>query len=218
MTIVVYLAAIALDEIDFRGLLGRIAEQPLPADRDVARRWLVCTDRDYLITVWNPGAEAIFGYHAAEMIGQPFDVLCAGGARGTPFSIRSAAKPAWLLPGGAVMEFEGRRKSGEVFPAEACFSGWQGTDGFQYGAILRDISLRKREAARIRYLAEYDSLTGLANRDTLQASLSAMISSADKSASEVALAGDRARRLSADQRDAGPRLRRPGIAGRRPIG
>ena len=74
-----------------------------------------------------------------------------------------------------------------MFPAEACFSGWQGTDGFQYGAILRDISVRKREAARIRYLAEYDSLTGLANRATLHAGLSAMISSAEPSASEVAL-------------------------------
>jgi diguanylate cyclase (GGDEF)-like protein/PAS domain S-box-containing protein len=185
--IVVYLAAIALDEIDFRDLLGRIAENRFQRIAMSLGDGLVCTDRDHLITVWNPGATAIFGYEAGEMIGQPFDVLCAGGARGTPFSIRDAAKPAWLSAGGSIMEFEGRRKNGEVFPAEACFSGWQGTDGFQYGAILRDISLRKREAARIRYLAEYDSLTGLANRDTLHAGLSAMVSSAEKAASEVTL-------------------------------
>jgi diguanylate cyclase (GGDEF)-like protein/PAS domain S-box-containing protein len=185
--IVVYLAAIALDEIDFRDLLGRIAENRFQRIAMSLGDGLVCTDRDHLITVWNPGAMAIFGYEAGEMIGQPFDVLCAGGARGTPFSIRDAAKPAWLSPGGSVMEFEGRRKNGEVFPAEACFSGWQGTDGFQYGAILRGISVRKREAARIRYLAEYDSLTGLANRDTLHVGLSAMVSSAEKSASEVTL-------------------------------
>ncbi len=55
----------------------------------------------------------------------------------------------------------GRRSNGEVFPVEASFSGWQGTDGFQFGAILRDISVRKREAERIRYLAEHDTLTGL---------------------------------------------------------
>jgi diguanylate cyclase (GGDEF)-like protein/PAS domain S-box-containing protein len=185
--IVVYLAAIALDEIDFRDLLGRIAENRFQRIAMSLGDGLVCTDRDHLITVWNPGATAIFGFEAGEMIGQPFDVLCAGGARGTPFSIRDAAKPAWLSPGGSVMEFEGRRKNGEVFPAEACFSGWQGTDGFQYGAILRDISVRKREAARIRYLAEYDSLTGIANRDTLHVGLSAMVSSAEKSAGEVAL-------------------------------
>jgi diguanylate cyclase (GGDEF)-like protein len=85
------------------------------------------------------------------------------------------------------MEFDGRRKNGEVFPVEACFSGWQGTDAFQYGAILRDISVRKREAERIRYLAEYDSLTGLANRSTLHAALAAMISTANIAAGEVAL-------------------------------
>ena len=45
-----------------------------------------------------------------------------------------------------MIEFDGRRSNGEVFPVEASFSGWQGTDGFQYGAILRDISVRKREA------------------------------------------------------------------------
>jgi diguanylate cyclase (GGDEF)-like protein/PAS domain S-box-containing protein len=187
IAIVVYLAAIALDEIDFRGLLGRIADNRFQRIAMSLGDGLVCTDRDHLITVWNPGAAAIFGYEAAEAIGQPFDVLCAGDARGTPFSIRAAARPGWLSPGGSVMEFEGRRKNGEMFPAEACFSGWQGTDGLQYGAILRDISVRKREAARIRYLAEYDSLTGLANRDTLHAGLSTMVSSAERSAGEVAL-------------------------------
>jgi GGDEF domain-containing protein len=85
------------------------------------------------------------------------------------------------------MEFSGRRKNGEVFPVEACFSGWQGTDGFQYGAILRDISVRKREAERIRYLAEHDSLTGLANRISLHEGLAAMIAAAEGRKDEVAL-------------------------------
>jgi PAS domain S-box-containing protein len=115
---------------------------------------LVCTDSNYRITVWNPGAVAIFGYEPAEMIGRPFDTICAGNQEIAPgsFSIRDATHSRSQLPGGTVMEFNGRRKNGEAFPVEACFSGWQGTDGFQYGAILRDISVRKREAERIRYL------------------------------------------------------------------
>jgi len=169
----VYMAAIALDEIDFRGLLGRIAESRFQRIAMSLGDGLICTDQDHLITVWNPGAVAIFGYDSAEMVGKPFDLVCAGG-----FSIRDAAQPALLLPGGSVMEFEGKRKDGEVFPAEACFSGWKGTDGFQYGAILRDISVRKREAERISYLAAHDSLTGLANRDTLRSRLTAMIGAA----------------------------------------
>ena len=86
-----------------------------------------------------------------------------------------------------MIEFDGRRSNGEVFPVEASFSGWQGTDGFQFGAILRDISVRKREAERIRYLAEHDTLTGLINRNTLHAGLTAMISRAEADQREVAL-------------------------------
>jgi diguanylate cyclase (GGDEF)-like protein/PAS domain S-box-containing protein len=188
-SIVVYMAAIALDEIDFRDLLGRIAENRFQRIAMSLGDGLVCTDQNHLITVWNPGAAAIFGYDPAEMIGRPFDTICAGGAEAArrSFSIRDAAQPRLQLPGGAVMEFDGRRKNGELFPVEACFSGWQGTDGFQYGAILRDISVRKREAERIRYLAEHDPLTGLVNRNTLHARLAAMIANAESEQGEIAL-------------------------------
>jgi diguanylate cyclase (GGDEF)-like protein/PAS domain S-box-containing protein len=187
--IVVYMAAIALDEIDFRGLLGKIAESRFQRIAMSLGDGLVCTDQNHLITVWNPGAETIFGYRAADMIGKPFDMICAGhdDASRISFSLRDAARPALLMPGGSVTEFEGCRKNGEVFPLEACFSGWQGTDGFQYGVVLRDISVRKREAERIRYLAEHDPLTGLANRNTLQLELAGMIAAVNQGTSEIAL-------------------------------
>jgi diguanylate cyclase (GGDEF)-like protein/PAS domain S-box-containing protein len=187
--IAVYLAAIALDEIDLRDWLGRIAEHRFQRIAMSLGDGLVCTDQNHLITVWNPGAAAIFGYDPAEIIGKPFDTICVSPRDGTrrDFSIADAARPALRLPGGSVMEFEGRRKSGEIFPVEACFSGWQGTDGFQYGAVLRDISVRKREAERIRFLAEHDSLTGLGNRNTLHDGLAAMLSVAEPEHGEVLL-------------------------------
>lgn len=190
IAILAYLTAIALDEIDFRGLLGRIAESRFHRIAMSLGDGLVCTDEDHRITVWNPGASAIFGYMPTEVIGRPFETLCSVPADGDakPFSIRAAARQTLLVPGGAVVvEFEGRRKNGETFPVEASFSGWQGTDGFQYGAILRDISVRKREAERVRYLAEYDALTGLANRNTLHAGLAGLIDAAERRCSEVAL-------------------------------
>ena len=187
--IVVYMAAIALDEIDFRGLLGRIAESRFQRIAMSLGDGLVCTDQNHRVTVWNPGASAIFGYDPSEMIDRPFDTICAGREDVAAVSILGceAARARSQRPGGLVMEFDGRRKNGEVFPVEACFSGWQGTDGFQYGAILRDISVRKREAERIRYLAEHDPLTGLANRSTLHQGLAAMISTAEGQQDEVAL-------------------------------
>jgi diguanylate cyclase (GGDEF)-like protein/PAS domain S-box-containing protein len=184
--IVAYLAAMALDEIDFLGLLGRIAERRFHRIAMSLGDGLACTDGDHRITFWNPGAEAIFGYSADEIIGKPIDLICAGKEGRAPFLISEAARPAWLAPGGNVVEFEGRRRNGEAFPVEACFSAWHGADGIQYGAILRDITVRKREAERIRHLAEYDTLTGLANRNTLQSGLAAMIAS-EKSADGVAL-------------------------------
>lgn len=190
IAVIAYLTAIALDEIDFRSLLGRIAESRFHRIAMSLGDGLVCTDEEHRITVWNPGASAIFGYMPTEMIGRPFETLCAvpaaGGAR--PFAMRDAARQALLVPGGAVVvEFEGRRKNGETFPVEASFSGWQGTEGFQYGAILRDISVRKREAERVRYLAEHDALTGLANRNMLHAGLANLIAASERRRSDVAL-------------------------------
>lgn len=181
----VYIGAIALDEIDIRDLLGRVAESRFQRVAMSLGDGLICTDSNYLITVWNPGATTIFGYLPEEMIGRRFDEICARaeGAATPSFDVKAASE----LPAGTVIEFSGRRRNGEVFPVEASFSGWQGAEGFQFGAILRDISVRKREAERIRYLAEHDTLTGLINRNTLHAGLAAMISRAEADKGEVAL-------------------------------
>lgn len=188
--ILAYLVAIALDEIDFRGLLGGIAEKRFERIAMSLGDGLVCADRDGLITVWNRGAAAIFGYAPEEIVGQPLNKLyAAGNDVGDDFSYSALGLPHGALqaPGGMVMEVQGRRKNGETFPLEACFSEWQGVDGCQYGAVLRDISVRKREAERIRYLAECDTLTGLANRNTLNAHLSAKLAHARLEHCEVAL-------------------------------
>jgi diguanylate cyclase (GGDEF)-like protein/PAS domain S-box-containing protein len=190
VAIAAYLAAMALDEIDFRSLLGLVAEKRFQRIAMSLGDGLVCADRNGLITVWNPGAVAIFGYNAHEMIGQPFGRICVkatGADPAVPFSITELSGDLLQSPGGHVMELEGCRKNGGRFPLEACFSGWQGTDGFQYGAVLRDVSVRKREAERIRYLAEFDTLTGLANRNTLHERMGTKLTKAMAEGSQVAL-------------------------------
>jgi diguanylate cyclase (GGDEF)-like protein/PAS domain S-box-containing protein len=183
MAVAAYLAAIMLEEIDFRDLLGRIANRRFQLIAMSFGDGLVCADETGAITVWNRGAAAIFGYQPEEMIGRPLDKISAK----PTFSIHDLPREVLQVPGGKVMELDGRRKNGEIFPLEACFSGWQGVDGFQFGAVLRDISVRKHESERIRYLAEYDTLTGLANRITLHERLDAKLTKAANDQSEVAL-------------------------------
>ncbi|MDQ2953898.1 MAG: diguanylate cyclase, partial [Pseudomonadota bacterium] len=190
IAIAAYFVAIALEEINFRGWLNTIADKRFHRIAMSLGDGLVCADRNGLITVWNPGAAAIFGYAPKEIIGQPLTKICAerGSSGNDPsFSLCELPQGALQLPGGKVTELEGRRKDGETFPLEACFSGWQGPDGFQYGAVLRDISVRKREEEKIRYLAECDTLTGLANRNTLHEYLCARLAEAKTKQCQVAL-------------------------------
>ena len=185
LVIVAYLGAMALDEIDFHSLLGGVAEKRFQQIAMSLGDGLVCADHHGLITVWNPGAAAIFGYQPVEMIGQPFGRICAQ-RDGVPFSIVELPLAAQGA-GGTVMELEGRRKTGETFPLEACFSKWQGIEGYQFGAVMRDITARKCEEEKIQYLAEHDTLTGLANRNTLYGHLNARLAAATAARSTVAL-------------------------------
>lgn len=189
VAIAVCLVATTLDRIDFLGWLHNIAERRFQRIALSLGDGLVCADHNGVVTLWNPGATAIFGYRPDEMIGQPFDKICFSGGAGerSAFSILDLSQDELQAPGGWVLEIEGRRKDGERFPLDACFSGWQGTDGFQYGVVMRDISARRREADKMRYLAEYDTLTGLANRHTLHEHLAARLAEADAASGGVAL-------------------------------
>src|SRR5262249_41080745 len=174
--------------MDFRSLLGGIAESRFQRIAMSLGDGLVCADKNGAITLWNPGAAAIFGYGAREMLGQPLGIICAWPDRNAaPFSVVELALGAPQEPHGRVMELEGRRKDGAVFPLEACLSKWEGVDGFQYGAVMRDISERKREAERIRYLAEHDTLTDLANRHALYEQLNRRLAAAKSAQQQLAL-------------------------------
>ena len=148
MAIAAYLAAMALDEIDFRSLLGGIAERRFQRIAMSLGDGLVCADQNGLITVWNPGAVAIFGYRAEEMIGQPLDRIRAGtdgeGPR-VPFSILASMADSLNVPGGKVMELEGRRKNGEVVSARGLLLRLAGR---RWPAIWRGDARHLRAQAR----------------------------------------------------------------------
>jgi diguanylate cyclase (GGDEF)-like protein/PAS domain S-box-containing protein len=189
IAVLAYLLVIALDEIDFRSLLGSIAERRFQRIAMSVGDGLACADKNGLVTFWNPGASAIFGYSSEEIIGQPIDQLFGSDEASDQFrlSIQDLSPEALQVPGGRIIESVGRRKDGKTFSLEVCFSGWAGADGFHYGAVLRDISIRMKEAERIRYLATFDTLTGLANRNTLYEHLNATLAQVQAAGSQLAV-------------------------------
>src|SRR5262249_12148483 len=110
VTVAAYVAAIALDEIDFRRLLGGIAENRFQRIAMSLGDGLVCLDHKGVITVWNPGAAAIFGYAAADMLGQTLDRICAASDGDAAFSILTL--PFGTAAGAEGMEVAARRRSG----------------------------------------------------------------------------------------------------------
>ena len=107
---------------------------------------VICTDENGLILVFNPAAEQAFGYGAHEVIGRPVEMLLPlcdrpdHVAQVRDFARKDGA-PHRLM--GHRREVRGRRKNGEVFPAEAMVSR-QTIDGRTILTVVhRDITERK---------------------------------------------------------------------------
>lgn len=107
---------------------------------------IICVDESQRITIFNKGAEEIFGWTADEVMGQSLDVLLPERLRGVHRThvaafAREAATARKMSERGRVF---GLRKSGEEFPAEAAISKLELDAGRIFTVILRDISARVR--------------------------------------------------------------------------
>lgn len=111
---------------------------------------IVSKDLNGIVTSWNEGAERIFGYSAAEMIGQPILRLIPSDRYDEETSILTR-----IRAGIRVEHFDTIRmkKDGTLFPISVTVSPIRSPDGRIVGAskIARDISERKRleEAQRV---------------------------------------------------------------------
>jgi PAS domain S-box-containing protein len=118
---------------------------------------IVSVDEQQLITMFNQGAERIFGYSAVEVIGKPLDILVPEPLRSVhrEHARRFASNhaPARRM-GERDTEIFGLRKSGETFPADATISRLELGDRKLLTIALRDISERKRAEALLRQAQE----------------------------------------------------------------
>jgi len=117
----------------------------------IAADAIVTVDDTYRIVLFNEGAEQIFGWTADEAIGQPLDLLLPPGvrARHQQHLAEFADGPVPARRMGSRGEIAGRRRSGEIFPAEASISRIEVEAQRFFTVVLRDVSER-RQAERER--------------------------------------------------------------------
>jgi diguanylate cyclase (GGDEF)-like protein/PAS domain S-box-containing protein len=144
------------------------------------------TDLDFRFVSVNTAFTRMTGYAEHEVIGRDASIL--NGSRHAPDSY-SQLRQTLAETGHWRGELWQRRKDGEEFLSwvelnEVCDASGQRTHMI---GVLTDITDRKRAEQELRYLANYDTLTGLPNRALLGERLGAAVISARRSGQKVGL-------------------------------
>ncbi|MDO8413293.1 MAG: EAL domain-containing protein [Gallionellaceae bacterium] len=160
-----------LDQVEREKLSAEENEERLKVVIDNAGEGIITVDAKGTVQSFNAAAEAIFGYTASAAKGRNFVEFVSG------------------LPAGEVGKWEitGKRKGGDEFPLEVSVREAHMHGQSQFVCILEDITARKDAEQRLNKLANYDSLTGLPNRNLFKDRLAQALKRADRNKSLVAL-------------------------------
>jgi PAS domain S-box-containing protein len=123
----------------------RASEERFRAITETASEAIISADQRGVIVSWNAGAQAVFGYEAAEALGMPLTRLIPARYR----AAHTAAFARWAATGrsrlmGTTVEWFGVRKDQGEVPIEVSLSAWATTQGRYVTAIIRDLTARKR--------------------------------------------------------------------------
>ena len=115
---------------------------------------VVSVDDSHRIVLFNKGAERIFGWPAAEVLGRPLDVLIPGAfvEIHRKHIADFAAGDVAARRMGERGEVTGLRRNGEVFPAEASISKLRIGDRHLFTSVMRDITERRRAEEEVAQL------------------------------------------------------------------
>lgn len=127
---------------------------------------VIAFDEDQRILFFNHGAEAIFGHTAAEVLGQPLDILLP--ARFVVAHRRHfndfAQSPVASRAMGERQPIYALHKDGHEFPAEAAIAKLNRPEGRLFVVILRDITERRRLEDELRTQAQQIAVAAERNR------------------------------------------------------
>jgi PAS domain S-box-containing protein len=123
----------------------RVQETRFRHITESARDAIISIDQSGAVVYWNRSAEEMFQYSATESIGKPITHIMPESYRKAHESeIERIAKGGSAHSVGKILELEGLRKDGAVFPVELSLSAWQMDGNSYYTGILRNITERKQ--------------------------------------------------------------------------
>lgn len=129
---------------------------------------IISIDEAQRITMFNEGAERIFGYAKAEILGSPLEALIPERFRlihREHMKGFAEGKEKARLMGTRRTAIYGLRKNGEEFPADAAISKLEVGSERVFTVSLRDVSERKRTEDEDRLLAEVGKILVTAGAD-----------------------------------------------------
>lgn len=156
------------DKLELRRLEAAEAKpfHRFEASAETSPNAIICFDESRCVTALNPAASTMFGRSENDMIGETVDTLVSQDNHALIHAaidrVRSGGEPK--KTGTALI---GLRSNGDHFPAELHWSHWYENRKIYFGAIVRDMTEHRREHDALYHLANYDSLTGLPNRNML---------------------------------------------------
>lgn len=135
---------------------------------------IIGKDLDGIVVSWNQGAERLYGYTEAEMLGKSISVLVPpGGDDELPEILRQVRR------GERIDHYETvrARKDSTQVDVSLTVSPIRDRAGHVVGVatIARDITARLRYQEQLRFLAEHDALTGARNRRRFERDVSEQV-------------------------------------------
>jgi PAS domain S-box-containing protein len=156
--------AVARDDAASRALLEqlRASEQQAAGITSIAVDAIITIDDAQRISLFNQGAETIFGWKAEDVVGQPLSILLPERLHGVH------ARHITAFAGGKEVArrmgqrqtIVGLRRSGEEFPAEASISRLDLPSRRLFSVVLRDVTERQRQLQDEQFLASAGATLG----------------------------------------------------------